>query len=544
MKKIFVSLLLVFFLSFSASSSAADMKETISYAASVTGVSAELLKALSTSEAKLLGNLGDTLSVISIGQQFYEADDKGVILSILNFAAGKLIDKFCPSVTPFTAGYGFYVASLKVVHDAFWIPTLSDQIYKAYEKQRKQEVIPDEVYIHQLLEPIRADLKAKLISGKYNKESITDWSGQIIPKWQKKIDEEASQILTALLEERYQKKILPELIAEAKKVDDQREKELTEEHKDRLYVQVSGTVVKKIEDGTEVVRAAKICVKGKRHCTYSMGNGYFEMKVPYRLLNGDSFQLVCSKAEKTMTSPTIDFLGKLRRRFNINMGKLEEEEEELEYQLPFTEEEINSMIEDCTKEAEGKLGIQLSSLTKQYIAGHVRDVVYLYRKSDFFHYWTSLPWTKRGGLYEETYEKKDKELNEIWERHLEGEFGRVRQKFSELYDFGGATCEQAKSAGIPFSSCAEWIAYRDDFVFYHNDRAERELEQLTKADEGFSDKWQMMVSEQGDTPEARQIFIEANKYFAYRLSWKEKETFIHLEFECIYRPYGEKLCEK
>ncbi len=48
----------------------------------------------------------------------------------------------------------------------------------------------------------------------------------------------------------------------------------------------------------------------------------------------------------------------------------------------------------------------------------------------------------------------------------------------------------------------------------------------------------------GDTPEARQIFIEANKHFAYRLSWKEKETFIHLEFECIHRPYGEKLCEK
>ncbi len=70
-----------------------------------------------------------------------------------------------------------------------------------------------------------------------------------------------------------------------------------------------------------------------------MGNGYYEMKVPYRLLNGDSFQLVCSKAEKTMTSPTIDFLGKLRRRFNINMGKLEEEEEEVE-----TEEEE---LEDC-----------------------------------------------------------------------------------------------------------------------------------------------------------------------------------------------------
>jgi hypothetical protein len=341
MKKGFVSLLLVFFLSFSASSSAADMKETISYAASVTGVSVELLKALSISEAKLLGNLGETLSVISIGQQFYEADDKGVILSILNFAAGKLIDKFCPSVTPFTAGYGFYVASLKVVHDAFWIPTLSDQIYKAYEKQRKQEVIPDEVYIHQLLEPIRADLKAKLITGKYNKESITDWSGQIIPKWQKKIDEEASQILTALLEERYQKKILPELMAEAKKVAEQREKELIEELRDRLYVEVSGTVVKKTEDGTEVVGAAKICVKGKRHCTYSMGNGYFEMKVPYRLLNGDSFQLVCSKAEKTMTSPTIDFFGKLRRRFNINLGKLEEEEVEEEVEIE--EEEL----EDC-----------------------------------------------------------------------------------------------------------------------------------------------------------------------------------------------------
>ncbi len=340
MKKGFVSLLLVFFLSFSASSSAADMKETISYAAGVTGVSAELLKALSISEAKLLGNLGETLSVISIGQQFYEADDKGVILSILNLAAGKLIDKFCPSATPFIAGYQFYVESLKVVHDAFWIPTLSDEIYKAYEKQRKQKVIPDEVYIHQLLEPIRADLKAKLISGKYDKESITDWSGQIIPKWQKKIDKEASQILTALLEERYQKKILPELIAEAKKVAEQRQEELIEKLKDRLYVQVSGTVVKKTEDGTEVVPAAKICVKGKRHCTYSMGNGYFEMKVPYRLLNGDSFQLVCSKAEKTVTSPTIDFLGKLRRRFNINLGKLEEEEEE---EVEIQEEEL----EDC-----------------------------------------------------------------------------------------------------------------------------------------------------------------------------------------------------
>lgn len=346
MKKVFVSLLLVFFLSFSASSSAADMKETISYAASVTGVSAELLKALSISEAKLLGNLGETLSVISIGQQFYEADDKGVILSILNFAAGKLIDKFCPSTTPFIAGYNFYVASLKVVHDAFWIPTLSDEIYKAYEKQRKQEVIPDEVYIHQLLEPVRADLKAKLISGKYNKESITDWSGQIIPKWQDKIDKEASQILTALLEERYQKKILPELIAEAKKVAEQREKELIEELRDRLYVEVSGTVVKKTEDGTEVVRAAKICVKGKRHCTYSMGNGYFEMKVPYRLLNGDSFQLVCSKGEKTMTSPTIDFLGKLKRRFNINLGKLEEEEEE---EVEIEEEELEDCGEPYTK---------------------------------------------------------------------------------------------------------------------------------------------------------------------------------------------------
>ena len=330
MKKVFVSLLLVFFLSFSASSSAADMKETISYAASVTGVSAELLKALSTSEAKLLGNLGDTLSVISIGQQFYEADDKGAILSILSLAAGKLIDKFCPSTTPFIAGYQFYVASLKVIHDAFWIPTLSDEIYKAYEKQRKQRVIPNEVYIHYLLEPIRADLKAKLISEKYDKESITDWSGQIIPKWKEKIDKEANQILTALLEERYQKKILPELMAEAKKVAEQREKELIEELKDRLYVEVSGTVVKKIEEGTEVVRAAKICVKGKRHCTYSMGNGYYEMKVPYRLLNGGSFQLVCSKAEKTVTSPTIDFLGKLRRRFNVNLGKLEEEEEVVE----------------------------------------------------------------------------------------------------------------------------------------------------------------------------------------------------------------------
>lgn len=546
MKKVFVSLLLVFFLSFSASSSAADMKETISYAAGLTGVSAELLKALSTSQAKLLGKLGDTLSVISIGQQFYEADDKGVILSILNLAAGKLIDKFCPSATPFIAGYNFYLASLEVVHNAFWIPTLSDEIYKAYEKQRKQRVIPNEVYIHHLLEPIRADLKAKLISGKYDKESITDWSGEIIPKWQEKIDKETNKILTALLEERYQKKILPELIAEAKKVAEQRQEELIEKLKDRLYVQVSGTVVKKTEDGTEVVPAAKICVKGKRHCTYSMGNGYFEMKVPYRLLNGDSFQLVCSKGEKTVTSPTIDFLGKLRRRFNINLGKLEEEEEEeeLEYQLPFTEEEINSMIEDCTKEAEGKLGIQLSSLTKQYIAGHVRFVVYLYRKYDFSHYVASLPWTKRGGSYEEAYEKKGKELDEIYERHLEGEFGRVRQKFSELYDFGGATCEQAKSTGIPFSSCAGWIAYRDDFVFYHNDRAEKELEQLTKGDEGFSDKWPGMVVEQGDTPEARQIFIEANKYFAYRLSWKEKETFIHLEFECIHRPYGEKLCEK
>lgn len=548
MKKVFVSLLLVFFLSFSASSSAADMKETISYAASVTGVSAELLKALSTSEAKLLGNLGDTLSVISIGQQFYEADDKGAILSILSLAAGKLIDKFCPSTTPFIAGYQFYLESLKVVHNAFWIPTLSDEIYKAYEKQRKQKVIPDEVYIHQLLEPVRADLKAKLISGKYNRESITDWSGQIIPKWKEKIDKEANQILTALLEERYQKKILPELIAEAEKVAEQRQKELIEKLKDRLYVQVSGTVVKKIEDGTEVVRAAKICVKGKRHCTYSMGNGYYEMKVPYRLLNGDSFQLVCSKGEKTMTSPTIDFSGKLRRRFNINMGKLEEEEEEeeLEYQLPFTEEEINSMIEDCMKEAEGKLGIQLSSLTKQYIAGHVRDVVYLYRKSDFFHYWTSLPWTKRGGSYEETYEKKYKELSGICEKHLEGEFGGVMQKFSEFYDFGGASCEDAKSTGMPFSSCAGWIAYRDDFVFYHyhNYRCEKELEQLTKRGHEFSDKWQMMVFEQGDTPEARQIFIEANKHFAYRMSWKEKETFIHLEFECIHRPYGEKLCEK
>lgn len=204
MKKVFVSLLLVFFLSFSPSSSAAaaDMKETISYAASITGVSAELLEALSTSQAKLLSNLGDTLSVISIGQQFYEADDKGAILSILNFAAGKLIDKFCPSTTPFIAGYQFYLESLKVVHNAFWIPTLADEIYKAYEKQRKQRVIPNEVYIHHLLEPIRADLKAKLISGKYNKESITDRSGQIIPKWKKKIDKEANQILTALLEER------------------------------------------------------------------------------------------------------------------------------------------------------------------------------------------------------------------------------------------------------------------------------------------------------------------------------------------------------
>lgn len=211
------------------------------------------------------------------------------------------------------------------------------------------------------------------------------------------------------------------------------------------------------------------------------------------------------------------------------------------YQEPFTEEEIKSIIENCIKTTEEKLDMQLSSLTRQYIAGYVTWVVNLYREYDIYRYNMSLPPDKRfAEEFREPYRKRYKELQEISKRQGEDNYKIIERVYDQR-----RRQPVAKSSKIKFSSCADWLAYQRKYLDEYNKTEDyfRELRKSKKKGGDPSDQWQREVSEKGDTPRGRQLFIEAINIYVYELALREKQYFKNAEYKFL-EPLGENLCQK
>ena len=294
---------------------AVTLNEVSSWTSNSVGVSDELMKAFLNKESKLLGNIGDALSVMGIGKQVYEDDDWGALTGATLFVVKKIFSKTFPE----TAGKAnvvlvaidAYITALKIVHQYVWIPKLTDKTYEIYKDQRTVES-PQKAFEYvdvqgDYIRPVWADAEERIRSEKYNMKEK-----DLTPKFRARIKEDAKQFLISVLERRYQKERMPEMMKVAADKAKEKRKKHVEKLKDKLEMPVRGVVVD--AETSKPISGAKIGVKGRRYAVRTKSDGSFYIPVPYRLVEGQPFHIYAVKGK--------EYAGKYSRKISWKETKV------------------------------------------------------------------------------------------------------------------------------------------------------------------------------------------------------------------------------
>lgn len=149
------------------------------------GISSDTLQAVNKSSPALLENLKDTVTAIKIVDLYSEARDTEALVEIYQWQKGKLLDKAAEHLLPqnmnmVIAAVKAYKASLEVIRDKVFIPSLEEAIYQRYKGARGgnldyRTASPDEAYDQATASgkyfPAKEKMYDELVkSRKYNKE--------------------------------------------------------------------------------------------------------------------------------------------------------------------------------------------------------------------------------------------------------------------------------------------------------------------------------------------------------------------------------------
>ncbi|MDD5565498.1 MAG: hypothetical protein PHG31_01185 [Candidatus Omnitrophica bacterium] len=322
-----------------------SMDDVEGWIALATETNDEMVKACLGQESDLLSTVQELITFEAIIRKAYQGDMKGSLMTSLDWLETKALDNitsygkfvfwyYFPKTYdflgnlvaeakgfagPFTTAFKVYNMTLQIIHKFIWIPTLEDNIYKAYKNNRDTGDDPWEAYnlIIYLLEPVRAEVKSQLLEKRYNIQkggfklpnifSTSDRSSfsqkDLTDRFRQRINVEVDRFLIAMLENHYIKDKMPEMLRRANEVAQEQQRKAIERAKDKLKIDVKGIVteVVKDKDGRESERPvffAKVAIEGKNHAVHSDANGHYVLPVPYRLVNGDRFYVYAEKGKE------------------------------------------------------------------------------------------------------------------------------------------------------------------------------------------------------------------------------------------------------
>ena len=277
---------------------AVTLNEVSSWTSNSIGVSDELMKAFLEKESKLLGNIGDALSVIGIGKQVYEDDDWGALTSTTLFVVKNIFSRAFPETMGkanlILVAIDAYVVAVNLVKKYFFIPSMIEGVYKYYKEYREGGVVEFDLNeaetIFNTIEPgpyvniVVTEMKKQIAKEKYgfNEKGMTT-------RFKLKVQDEARKLLIAQMEQRYQKERIPEMMKVASDKAKEKRGSYVNKVKDKLEMPIRGVVVD-AETSKKIV-GAKVGVKERGYAVYTRANGSFYLDVPYRLVEGRSFHI-------------------------------------------------------------------------------------------------------------------------------------------------------------------------------------------------------------------------------------------------------------
>ena len=277
---------------------AVTLNEVSSWTSNSIGVSDELMKAFLKKESKLLGNIGDALSVIGIGKQVYEDDDWGALTSTTLFVVKNIFSTAFPETMGkanlILVAIDAYVVAVNLVKKYFFIPSMIEGVYKYYKEHREGGVVEFDLNEAETIfntfghkgeiNIVVTEMKKQIAKEKYgfNEKGMTT-------RFKLKVQDEARKLLIAQMEQRYQKERIPEMMKVASDKAKEKRGSYVNKVKDKLEMPIRGVVVD--AETSKKIGGAKVGVKGRRYAVYTRANGSFYLDVPYRLVEGRSFHI-------------------------------------------------------------------------------------------------------------------------------------------------------------------------------------------------------------------------------------------------------------
>ena len=277
---------------------AVTSNEVSSWTSNSIGVSDELMKAFFDKESKLLGNIGDALSVIGIGKQVYEDDDWGALTSTTLFVVKNIFSSAFPETMGkanlILVAIDAYVVAVNLVKKYFFIPSMIEGVYKYYKEHRvagiaefnlnEAEKVFNIIGNKGKINTVVTEMKKQIAKEKYgfNEKGMTT-------RFKLKVQDEARKLLIAQMEQRYQKERIPEMMKVASDKAKEKRGSYVNKVKDKLEMPIRGVVVD--AETSKKIEGAKVGVKRKSYAVYTRANGSFYLDVPYRLVEGRSFHI-------------------------------------------------------------------------------------------------------------------------------------------------------------------------------------------------------------------------------------------------------------
>lgn len=155
----------------------------------ITNLPSDTLQAIRGESPQLLTNLNDTVTAIKVVDLIYQAKDTEALTEAYNWQKGKLIDKAAEKLLPsgavaVVAAFKAYQASLEIIRDQVFIPSVENAIYERYKGARGgafeyQYASPNEAYDQATASgkyfPAKQKMYDELVKRKgYNPELIGD----------------------------------------------------------------------------------------------------------------------------------------------------------------------------------------------------------------------------------------------------------------------------------------------------------------------------------------------------------------------------------
>jgi len=116
-------------------------EELIQEGERLTGLSSNVLSLVFKEDPKLLGAFGDNLFVLKVVNLFYQAKDHKAAVEIAKFVAMKQLQKLLknfPKTSAYLSALSAYITSLELVRDYVMVPSIEEEMYRAYKEARTE----------------------------------------------------------------------------------------------------------------------------------------------------------------------------------------------------------------------------------------------------------------------------------------------------------------------------------------------------------------------------------------------------------------------